>query len=407
VKQLVRPLDRRERAVLDLWRKGHLSPGTILTYLQWVRRFRAYCERRKIVETQHLTLLGVRRFTRSYIGPRLKRRRSAQNSRDAARNAVRAWACALEALGEAVPPWRDKRTAPSLPHLLNEYSHYRRAHNGVSERTLVRDIENARGFLEQLRRGGKSIRRVSLRDVDAFVRNLATRLSKRTVADNCSSLRAFLRFSQMTGRLPADLASGVVAPRYRIDERPPRTLPWKHVQRILRSISRMKAPGKRDFAIVLLLATYGLGAAEVLGLRLEDLDWKAGVLRTRRTKTNVAIELPLLPAVAKAISAYLRWERPPATSIQYVFLRKNMPYGRMTSGAIRHRIRHYARLAAVETKLLGSHVFRHSHATRQIDAGANIKVVSDILGHRSSSSTSIYVRVAMRRLRSVGLPVPL
>jgi integrase/recombinase XerD len=108
----------------------------------------------------------------------------------------------------------------------------------------VRDVENAHGFLEQLRRGRKFIRRASLRDVDVFVRNLATRLSKRTVAENCSSLRAFLRFLQMTGRLPADLASGVVAPRYRIDERPPRTLPWKHVQRILRSISRMKAPGK-------------------------------------------------------------------------------------------------------------------------------------------------------------------
>jgi integrase/recombinase XerD len=100
----------------------------------------------------------------------------------------------------------------------------------------------------------------SLRDVDAFVRNFATRLAKRTVADNCSSLRAFLRFLRMTERLPADLASGVVAPRCRIDERPPRTLPWKHVQRILRSISPMKAPGKRDFAMVLLLATYGLGA---------------------------------------------------------------------------------------------------------------------------------------------------
>jgi integrase len=81
------------------------------------------------------------------------------------------------------------------------------------------------------------------------------------------------------------------------------------VQRILRSISRMKAPGKRDFAIVLLLASYGVGAAEVLGLRLEDLDWEAGVLRTRRAKTNVAIELRLLPALAKAISAYLRWAR--------------------------------------------------------------------------------------------------
>ncbi len=272
MKQLVRPIDSRERAVLDLWRRGRLSPGTISTYLQWVRRFRAYCKQRKIVETEQLTLLGVRRFARSYTGPRLKRRRSAQGSQDAARNALRAWACAQEALGEAVPPWRDKHRAPSLLHLLPEYCHYRQAHNGVSKRTLVRDIENARGFLDQLRHRRTSIRSAGLRDVDAFVGNLATRLSNRTVAENCSSLSAFLRFLQMTGRLPADLASGVVAPRYRTDEQPPRTLPWKHVQRILRSISRTEAPGKRDFAIVLLLATYGLGAAEVLGLRLEDLN---------------------------------------------------------------------------------------------------------------------------------------
>jgi site-specific recombinase XerD len=178
------------------------------------------------------------------------------------------------------------------------------------------------------------------------------------------------------------------------------------VQQILRSVSRAKPPGKRDFAIMLLLATYGLGAAEVLGLRFEDLDWRAGIIRVRRPKTNVRIELPLLPAVGKALSAYLRWERPPAKSIQHIFLRKSMPYEPMTSGAIRYRIRCYARLAGIKAKPLGAHVFRHSHASRQVDSGANIKVVSDILGHRSISSTSVYVRVALRRLRTVALPVP-
>jgi integrase len=164
-----------------------------------------------------------------------------------------------------------------------------------------------------------------------FVRALAARLSKRTVADTCSSLRAFLRFLHMTGRLPTDLAGGVIAPRYRIDERPPRCLPWSDVQKILRGISRTAAPGKRDYAIVLLLATYGLGAAEVLGIRLEDVDWQGGVLRVCRPKTKVSIELPLLPAVAQALSAYLRWERPPARSVPHIFLRENMPYEPITS----------------------------------------------------------------------------
>jgi hypothetical protein len=118
-------------------------------------------------------------------------------------------------------------------------------------------------------------------------------------------------------------------------------LPWSDVQKILRSISRTEAPGKRDYAIVLLLATYGLGAAEVLGIRLEDVGWQAGVLKVRRPKTNASIELPLLPAVAKALSAYLRWERPPARPVQHIFLRENMPYEPITSGAIRHRIRHW------------------------------------------------------------------
>lgn len=198
----------------------------------------------------------------------------------------------------------------------------------------------------------------------------------------------------------------VIAPRYRTDERPPRALAWKDVRGILHSISRSEAPGKRDYAIVLLLATYGLGAAEVLGIRLEDLDWGGGVLKIRRPKTTVPIELPLLPAVAKALTAYLRWERPPAKTTHALFLRKNMPYEPITSSAIRYRIRHYARLAGIPAKVIGAHAFRHSHATRQIDSGANIKVVSDILGHRSSSSTSVYVRVAMKRLRAVALPVP-
>lgn len=276
--ELVKSIDNRERAVVDLWRKGHISDGTIAIYLQWVRRFRKYCENRRLVDSEQLTASGVDRFVSAYVGPRLKGRRSAQNSRNLANNALHAWACALGALGTPTPPWREKHTAP-LPPLLNEYCRYRRAHNGTAERTLVRDIETAQGFLLQLQRTERPIKRASLSDVDAFVRTLATKLSKRTVADSCSSLRAFLRFLRITGRLASDLASGVIAPRYRVDERPPRTLPWSDVQRILRSISRSEAPGKRDFAIMLLMATYGLGAAEVLGLRLEDLDWRARVLR--------------------------------------------------------------------------------------------------------------------------------
>jgi integrase/recombinase XerD len=398
--------DDRERKVVEIWRRGHLSWSTIHIYLHWVRRFKTYCDQRKLIEADQLSLAGALTFARNYVGPRLKGRRAVRSCRDFARSALHAWACALRSLGVSVPTWRDKAKPPALPPLMNEYSEYRRAHVGVAESTLKRDIDTVQQFLQHLRRKQSTLDQVALVDIDRFIERAAERFSKAKVVDVCSSLRAFLRFLHMTGRLKTDLASGVMAPRFRVSERPPRTLPWQDVRRILQAIRRSEPPGKRDFAMLLLLAAYGLGAAEVLALRLEDLDWQAGILRARRPKTKVSIELPLLPPVAKALTAYLRWERPPAKGTVRLFLSRRMPYEPITSGAIRHRIRFYATQAGVSAKVIGVHAFRHSHASRQVDSGANLKVVSEILGHRSCSSTSVYIRVALKRLRSVGLPVP-
>lgn len=402
----VRLRDNRERAVVELWRRGHLSWSTIQVYLHWIRRFKTYCDQCELNEADQLSLSGALCFGRNYAGPRLHGRRCARSSRESARNAIHAWACALRSLGVSVPAWKDKPEPPVLPPLLNEYCEYRRAHVGVAESTLTRDVDTVQRFLQHLKRRRRMLGHVALVDIDGFIQKNAERLSKARVADICSSLRAFLRFLQTTGRLRTDLASGVMAPRFRVSERPPRTLPWQEVRRILQAIHRSEPPGKRDYAMLLLLATYGLGAAEVLALRLEDLDWQTGILRAWRPKTKVRIELPLLPPVAKALTSYLRWERPPAKGIARLFLSERMPYEPITSGAIRHRIRLYARQAGITAKVIGAHAFRHSHASRQVDAGANLKVVSDILGHRSSSSTSVYIRVALKRLRGVGLPVP-
>jgi integrase len=158
--------------------------------------------------------------------------------------------------------------------------------------------------------------------------------------------------------------------------------------------------------MLLMLTLYGFGAAEVLALQLEDVDWKSGTLRVHRPKTGVQIELPLLPPVARALSAYLQSERPPRVRTRRIFVRDKIPYEPLTSGGIRPRIRYYARQAGVTATVIGAHAFRHAHASRQVDAGANLKVVSDILGHRRPASTSVYVRVALRRLREVALPVP-
>lgn len=243
-------------------------------------------------------------------------------------------------------------------------------------------------------------------DIDRFIDGLSARLSRRTVAGLCSTLRCFLRFLRASGRIRCDLASCVVAPRFRSDERPPRALPWESVRRILRAIPRDEPVGRRDYAVFLLMATYGLGAGEVVALRLEDIDWHAGVLRAHRPKTGVPLELPLLPAVAQALAAYLRRGRPCHTPVRELFVSAGLPHRSVTTSALRHQARKYAERAGVVVAVLGTHVFRHSHATRQIDGGAPPKVVGDILGHRRPSSTSLYVRLALKRLRTVALPVP-
>jgi len=394
-----------EEAVVRLWKKNRISDGVVGIYLYWVRRFRAYCRRRHLEETSQLTLDGLRRFLHAYVGP-LTKGPVAPSTCFVAQHALHAWAWALCALQVPVSEWRPPRAPAKLTPLLAAYRQYRCSHYGVAEKTVQQDSETAKVFLALLPGGSKSVSKASVADIDTFVSRLSARLSKGTVADYCSSLRAFLRFLYTTKRLRCDLASCVASPRIRGAERPPRALPWGDVRRLLGSIKQKEPPGKRDFAWLLLMATYGLGAAEVLGLDLEDVDWKSEILHVRRPKTKAEIELPLLPPVAKALAVYLQAERPSHVQSRRIFLNSTIPYTPLTSSAIRQRVRLYARQAGVDALVLGAHVFRHSHATRQIDAGVNPKVVGDILGHRRPSSTSVYVRVALRRLRQVALPVP-
>jgi hypothetical protein len=208
------PVDDRERAAVDLWRKGHLCSAAIQIYLQWVRRFRAFCEKWNLDEVEQLTGEGVRRFVHRLRRTQARETDQRAEQQGSCHNALHGWSCALRALGAALPPWRVKREAPLLPPLLGKYRQFRKAHSGVSDGTLRRDIDTAGAFLALLRSRRRSIKQTRLKDVDLFVSNTAARFSTGTVADTCSSLRAFLRFLHATGRLASDLAGGVMRPRF-------------------------------------------------------------------------------------------------------------------------------------------------------------------------------------------------
>ena len=399
------PRDTRERRVIQQWRASGLEEKSIATYITWVRRFRTSVRNEGLNELERLTLDDATTFAKKYVGARRGKRVKA-STRYVALNALHAWASALRLLGEPVPPWRPTPSPSRRSPVLAAYEEYRRCHGGVSVATLRRDMDTAAAFIKSLRSMGRDIRRTRAIDIDRFVESLSTRVGRRTAASSCSSLRGFLRFLFATRRLRHDLSDCVVAPRYRTDEGPPRSLPWEDIRRILRAVSRDRPVGLRDYAMLLVMATYGLGSGEVVRLELGDVDWQAGILRARRGKTGVLLELPLLPAVAQALAAYLRRGRPSQTLAHTIFVSLALPHRPLTTAAVRHRIRKYARRAGISAAKLGAHIFRHSHATRQIDAGAPFKIVGDVLGHIRPASTSVYVRVALRRLRVVALPVP-
>jgi site-specific recombinase XerD len=310
-------------------------------------------------------------------------------------------------MGVDLPAWHSN-TVRAMPALVvREFIEYRLHHRGVSGGTTLSDTRLASAFLAFLRRRGRRVSAIRVTDLDEFVLALASKCRPKTVAGNCSTLRALLRFLHGSGRLAVDLAACVAAPRIRSFDRPPRALPWCDVRRILRAIDVQRPPGRRDFAIFLMMATYGMGAGEICTLTLDDIDRTARTVRIRRPKTGIATVVPLLDPVAGALERYLRNDRPAHAQGRAVFVTTHLPHGALSgSTTIRHRLHMHAQAAGVRADFLGTHAFRHAHATRQIEGGAPMKVVGDILGHRRPASTSVYVRSAILRLRAVALPVP-
>lgn len=328
-------------------------------------------------------------------------------TRRAANSSLHAWSRASAILGYAVPVWSLAKPARLRSPLLVMFAEHQRRHRGVREISIVKQCDHAAAFLRFLRARARRPARIRLIDIDAFVIDRRRRYSVAVVADTCSSLRAFCRFLHASGRTRVDLAAGIQAPCLRRGARPPRALPWSSVVRLIQAIDRKSPVGRRDYALLLLMATYGMGASEAASIRLDDIDWRAGTLRVTRPKTGVPIVLPVLPPIARALVAYLRHARPGSAQTRHLFISMTGAHGPfLTSSAVRHIVLKHARTAGLPLHGLGSHTLRHSHATRQINDGAPVAVVSGILGHRSPAVMSTYARVAIDRLRAIALPVP-
>ena len=296
---------------------------------------------------------------------------------------------------------------PLIDAALKPYGLYLRETCGLSEVTCRGRLWYAHEFLHA-RFGRRAVRWEALRpkDVMDYLAGYARRCRPRSVQVAASSLRRLLRYLQFRGWCGPSLVAAVPRiPQWRLAHIP-KTLTDQQLQEFLSTFDRTSAVGRRDYAMVLCQAILGLRVSEVAVLRLEDVDWRTGVLRVVSSKTRRARDIPLAARVGQAIAEYLSRGRP-ATPCRHLFVRHRIRQGTPVSKAvIREAVRRaYAKVSGCE-RLTGTHVLRHTAAARMHQRGVSLKELADVLGHRSIDTTALYAKVDRPRLAAVALPWP-
>jgi site-specific recombinase XerD len=308
--------------------------------------------------------------------------------------------------GVSTPERSPAPTLTSAGRCIEGFERYLREERALSQAALTNYVPFIRQFLAD-RFGDRPVKLATLRarDITDFVRRCAARLHRKRAKLLTAGLRSFLRYARMRGEIRADLAAAV--PCVANWSRPsiPRAISSDQVRKLLAQFDRRTAVGRRDYAILLLLARLGLRASEVVGLELEDIDWKAGSLSVCG-KCGRRSQLPLPHEVGNAIVAYLQQGRPRSFS-RRVFLTARAPIrGFLGPSAISTVVRHALGDARIDAPTRGAHQFRHGLATEMMRRGASLTEIGELLGHRSPETTKIYTQVDIGALRSIALPWP-
>ena len=290
--------------------------------------------------------------------------------------------------------------ADALPGFF-EYLTAERGLRPASIRNYQHHLARLEGYLARI--GLARLSELSPAILSAFIAERAgAGLAKTTLRDCCGVLRVFLRYAHREGVVASDLSGVMEWPQaYRLSSIP-RSISWEEVGQVLAGVDRRTPAGKRDYAILLLLVTYGLRGREVAALTLDDIDWKRERLAVPERKAGHSTAFPLSGSVGEALVDYLQHGRP-QTDERRVFFRAVAPVEPIGPAAVSCRARHYLLKAGIEVSRPGSHTLRHTCVQRLVDADFTLKTIGDFVGHRSAKSTEIYAKVAVESLRLVAL----
>jgi site-specific recombinase XerD len=289
---------------------------------------------------------------------------------------------------------------------LEAFEHHLVTVCGLCEGTCRVYLWHVRRFL--LSRFGDArtnINGLTVQDVRRFVERQSQPRQPSSVRSIGVALRSYLRFKALNGATVTPLIEAIpCVARWRLAGLPP-TLTQEEIQRLLNAFDPARAAGLRDHAMVRCLTDLGLRAGEVARLQLEDVDWRAGTL-TIRGKGRRSDVLPLPRRVGSALAQYLRKGRP-RTPSRALFMRLNAPLNKPVQKSTVYAAMYAAACrSGLQDRLTGTHVLRHSVATRLVQRGASLKSIADLLRHRSLDTTTIYAKVDFPALARVALPWP-
>jgi site-specific recombinase XerD len=299
---------------------------------------------------------------------------------------------------EAVPTPRETQ--------LDMYRCYLREERGLAQASIRNMLLFVDRFLAQkYPRGHFDFAALKADDITTFVRKQATELGSVQAKHMVTALRRFFQYLRHRGDIETDLAACVPrVPCYSFST-VPKFLPAGSVEKILRLTDRSTPRGRRDHAILMLLARLGLRTCEVVRLELEDVDWELGQI-TIRGKGGRWSKLPLPPDVGKALAAYLQHDRP-RCSTRRLFVTQRAPITGMSTGcAIVKTVTRALKSAGIVSERRGGYLFRHTLATEMLGRGASLREIGEVLRHRKAGTTQIYAKVDFRALRNLAQPWP-
>jgi integrase/recombinase XerD len=293
-------------------------------------------------------------------------------------------------------PWPLQDLAPGfLEHLRDE--------RGLRPDTLMGYEHHTRVFERFLQSAAiTDLSTLTPAIVNRFMVDSTARLQPCGRQSRAGALRVLLRYLRRQRIIASDLSRAVPRGRMYKQAAIPRAIPWSDIERVLASVDRRSVCGKRDYAVLMLLATYGLRSQEIAAMELSAIDWPRSRFHVLGRKAGNSTTYPLAAPVGEAIIDYLRNARPQCTD-RHLFVSLTAPFRGVGHNAISGQASVYLRRAGIQVRRPGSHTFRHSCVQRLVEADMPFKQIGDYVGHRSDAATQVYAKVALHKLRALTL----